>query len=222
MTETARRLAPPSLTEHVAPLDAGAHVVGRRLGSAARPAFALGRRPASSLATPARTNARRRCIPDAGDPRRRPATASALVTGGDDGRVVAAAARDGATRVSIADEKGRWIDARRAAAQAGPSPGRAGKTRSRARRQGPRQDVGARPRRARGLAFAPKGYRLAVSHYNGATLWFPNAEAQARVPRMEGLASRRHLVAGRALRRHLDAGERAARLAARRQGGTCA
>ena len=27
----------------------------------------------------------------------------------------------------------------------------------------------------RGLAFAPKGYRLAFSHYNGASLWFPNA-----------------------------------------------
>ena len=26
-----------------------------------------------------------------------------------------------------------------------------------------------------GLAFAPKGFRLAVAHYNGATLWFPNA-----------------------------------------------
>ena len=29
-----------------------------------------------------------------------------------------------------------------------------------------------------GLAFAPKGLRLAVAHYNGATLWFPNAEAK--------------------------------------------
>jgi WD40 repeat protein len=28
-----------------------------------------------------------------------------------------------------------------------------------------------------GLAFFPKGYRLAVSHYNGVTLWFPNARA---------------------------------------------
>jgi WD40 repeat protein len=28
------------------------------------------------------------------------------------------------------------------------------------------------------LAFLPKGFRLAVAHYNGATLWFPNA-AQA-------------------------------------------
>ena len=27
------------------------------------------------------------------------------------------------------------------------------------------------------LAFAPKGLRLAVAHYNGATLWFPNAPA---------------------------------------------
>ncbi len=27
-----------------------------------------------------------------------------------------------------------------------------------------------------GLAFAPKGFRLAVAHYNGATLWFPNTE----------------------------------------------
>src|SRR5207248_11690114 len=28
-----------------------------------------------------------------------------------------------------------------------------------------------------GLAFAPKGFRLAIAHYNGATLWFPNAAA---------------------------------------------
>ncbi|NNC00993.1 WD40 repeat domain-containing protein, partial [Corallococcus exiguus] len=34
------------------------------------------------------------------------------------------------------------------------------------------------PTTARGLAFAPKGYRLAISHYNGATLWFPNIEAK--------------------------------------------
>ncbi len=26
-----------------------------------------------------------------------------------------------------------------------------------------------------GLAFLPKGFRLAIAHYNGATLWFPNA-----------------------------------------------
>jgi len=29
-----------------------------------------------------------------------------------------------------------------------------------------------------GLAFAPKGLRLAVAHYNGVTLWFPNMAAE--------------------------------------------
>ena len=32
-----------------------------------------------------------------------------------------------------------------------------------------------------GLAFAPKGLRLAVAHYNGVTLWFPNMVATAEV-----------------------------------------
>ena len=30
----------------------------------------------------------------------------------------------------------------------------------------------------RGLAFLPKGYRLALAHYNGVSLWFPNAAAE--------------------------------------------
>jgi WD40 repeat protein len=29
-----------------------------------------------------------------------------------------------------------------------------------------------------GLAFAPKGFRLAVAHYNGVSLWFPNSDAK--------------------------------------------
>src|SRR5205807_1056811 len=28
-----------------------------------------------------------------------------------------------------------------------------------------------------GLAFAPKGLRVALAHYNGVTLWFPNMAA---------------------------------------------
>lgn len=31
------------------------------------------------------------------------------------------------------------------------------------------------PSSVRGLAFMPKGYRLAIAHYGGASLWFPNA-----------------------------------------------
>ena len=28
-----------------------------------------------------------------------------------------------------------------------------------------------------GLAFAPKGLRIAIAHYNGVSMWFPNAQA---------------------------------------------
>ncbi|MGH6935183.1 MAG: WD40 repeat domain-containing protein, partial [Methylocella sp.] len=35
----------------------------------------------------------------------------------------------------------------------------------------------AAPSSVRGLAFMPKGYRIAIAHYDGATLWFPNATA---------------------------------------------
>jgi WD40 repeat protein len=34
------------------------------------------------------------------------------------------------------------------------------------------------PSTAGGLAFAPKGVRLAIAHYNGVSLWFPKTEAK--------------------------------------------
>jgi WD40 repeat protein len=37
-----------------------------------------------------------------------------------------------------------------------------------------------------GLAFAPKGMRLAIAHYNGVTLWFPNAQAAPDVLEWKG------------------------------------
>jgi WD40 repeat protein len=36
------------------------------------------------------------------------------------------------------------------------------------------------------LAFFPKGFRLAVAHYNGATLWFPNASAKPETLEWKG------------------------------------
>ncbi len=33
------------------------------------------------------------------------------------------------------------------------------------------------PSSVRGLAYAPKGYRLAVAHYNGASLWYPSTQS---------------------------------------------
>ena len=44
------------------------------------------------------------------------------------------------------------------------------------------------PSSAGGIAFSPKGLRVAIAHYGGVTLWFPNAQAQPGDLRLEGLA----------------------------------
>ena len=92
-----------------------------------------------------------------------------LATGGDDGRVTAVDG-DGAVR-EIAAEKGRWIDA--LAMRGSSFAWSAGKTVS-ARDEAGALKTWSAPSSVRGLAFQPKGYRLAATHYNGASLWFPN------------------------------------------------
>jgi len=37
------------------------------------------------------------------------------------------------------------------------------------------------PSTVQGLAFFPKGTRIAIAHYNGATLWFPNTAASPEI-----------------------------------------
>lgn len=95
------------------------------------------------------------------------------VTGGEDGAVCRISA-DGAVE-KLAEEKGRWIDAV-ALGPDGVSAWAMGKTitardgKSRHRRwQAPTTPVS--------MAFLPKGYRLALPHYNGASLWFPATDA---------------------------------------------
>ena len=98
-----------------------------------------------------------------------------IVSGGDDGKVAATTA-DGNTTVLATDAKRRWID------HVATGPGgavawsagkqafvRAGKDAERA------LDLPSTPG---GLAFMPKGLRLAIAHYNGVTLWFPNAQTE--------------------------------------------
>ncbi len=93
-----------------------------------------------------------------------------LVTGGDDGRVVAMDA--GGAPDLIADEKGKWIDA--LALREGAVAWSAGRNVHARAAKGEVKSLDL-PSTCRGLAFFSKGYRLAASHYNGATLWFPNA-----------------------------------------------
>lgn len=96
-----------------------------------------------------------------------------LVTGGDDGRVVELRA-DGTTRV-LAEHKGRWID-RVALGPDGVVAYSAGKTAHVLQPKGEAKTLDV-PSTIGGLSFAPKGLRLAVAHYGGVTLWFPNAGA---------------------------------------------
>ncbi len=100
-------------------------------------------------------------------------TPTHLYTGGDDGLVVATDAAGTAVRVH--DAGGKWIDAV-AARPDGAVAWATGKTVAARDGKGTVRTT-AVASTARGLAFAPKGYRLAVAHYNGASLWFPNAEA---------------------------------------------
>ena len=72
------------------------------------------------------------------------------------------------------------------------------------------------PSTVRGLCLLPKGYRLALAHYNGVSLWFPNVAAEPTLLEWKGSHLDATCLAGRTLSRHLDAGECAARLAARR------
>ena len=98
-----------------------------------------------------------------------------IVTGGDDGRVVATDAK-GEFRVLASDEKKRWID-HVAVGPDGAVAWSAGKAASVTTRKGEVKSLEL-PSTVGGLAFAPKGFRLAIAHYNGATLWFPNAMAK--------------------------------------------
>jgi len=110
-----------------------------------------------------------------------------IISGGDDGKVIATNA-GGETRILASDAKHRWID-HVALGPHGVVAWSAGKSTFVQAKQ-PR-DFEA-PSTVGGIAFLPKGLRLAVAHYNGATLWFPNA-AHATPERFEWKGS--HLAA---------------------------
>jgi WD40 repeat protein len=98
-----------------------------------------------------------------------------IVTAGDDGKVVATAV-DMTTATIATDSKHRWID-HVAIAPDGTVAWSAGKESYVQPRKGDEPRMIVAPSTVGGLAFAPKGMRLAIAHYNGVTLWFPNAAA---------------------------------------------
>ena len=101
-----------------------------------------------------------------------------LVMGGDDGKLVALDPKGEVTLLAT-DAKRRWIDSV-ALHPDGAFAWSAGKTAF--VRSGKGEDKFFEvPSTVGGLAFAPKGVRLAIAHYNGVTLWFPNMAANAEV-----------------------------------------
>jgi WD40 repeat protein len=98
-----------------------------------------------------------------------------LVMGGDDGKLAALSAA-GEVTVLATDPKRRWID-NVALHPDGAVAWSAGKTAFLRTGKGEQKSFDASST-VGGLAFAPKGLRLAVAHYNGVTLWFPNMAAK--------------------------------------------
>lgn len=99
-----------------------------------------------------------------------------IVMGGDDGRLVELDAKGEVTELAR-DAKRRWIDnvALHGDGAVAWSVGKTAFVRS-----GKNEDKFFEvPSTVGGLAFAPKGLRLAIAHYGGVTLWFPNMAANA-------------------------------------------
>jgi hypothetical protein len=98
---------------------------------------------------------------------------ASVLTAGEDGGVARTGADGNVSTLS--DGKGQWIDA----LASGPDGAAAWSQGKRVTARSGKGEIKTTdfPSTARGLAFMPKGYRLVASHYNGASLWFPNASA---------------------------------------------
>lgn len=168
-----------SITEKVRPVAAGAAVVAAHfLDSTA--AFALAEETVLLVAA---DGGERRVAAHAGGILSAAGGGDRLVTGGDDGRVAAIDA-GGEARVLATDPKRRWID-QVAAGPGGAVAWSAGKNVFMRAGVGDERSADL-PSAAGGLAFAPKGLRLAIAHYGGASLWFPNASAPPQLLEWKG------------------------------------
>ena len=157
----------PSLADRVRRIEAGAPVVAVHfLGRT--PVFVLGE---ESLLFAGEEGERRVKI-HAGAILASAADDTRVVTGGDDGTLMETGIAGEPRLIATADQK-RWVD-QVALAPDGSLAWSAGKTAHVLTKKGEARSFEA-PSTVAGLAFAPKGLRLAIAHYNGATLWFPNA-----------------------------------------------
>jgi len=165
----------PSLTEKLVSFETGGEIVAVHFVRESA-AFATGEGEIAVAGdSEARVRAHRGAIlAAAGDGER-------IFTAGDDGRIVAVDIEGG--QETLADIGNKWID-QLALGPDGALAWSAGKTafvrgKKVERSLAVASTVG-------GLAFAPKGFRLAVAHYNGATLWFPHTDAKPETLEWKG------------------------------------
>jgi WD40 repeat protein len=106
-----------------------------------------------------------------------------LLIGGDDGKLVELNNK-GEVTVLATDAKRRWID-NVAVHPDGAVAWSAGKTAFVRSTKGDVKSLDV-PSTVGGVAFAPKGLRLGIAHYNGVTLWFPNMAAKPEMLEWSG------------------------------------
>jgi len=168
MTHTPAQV--PSVVDRTKPVAAGAPVVAVYfLGDKA--VFALGE---EALLFVAPDGAEQRVAIHDGGILASACDGARILTGGDDGKV-AITDSDGKSETLATDAKHRWID-RVALGPDGVVAWSAGKQAFVRTVKGEIKSLDL-PSSVGGLAFAPKGLRLAVAHYGGVSLWFPNAQA---------------------------------------------
>jgi len=160
----------PSVVDRAKPVAAGGPVVAVHFLKE-RAVFALGE---ETLLLVAPDGAEQRAAVHAGGILSVAADGARILTGGDDGKVVATNAKGESETLGI-DAKHRWID-RVALGPDGAVAWSAGKQACFRSAKGEIKSLDL-PSSVGGLAFAPKGLRLAVAHYGGVSLWFPNAQA---------------------------------------------
>lgn len=158
----------PSLADRVRPVAAGAAVVNVHFLKG-EPVFVLGEEHLLFAG-----DDEKRISAHAGGIMASACDGERLVTGGDDGRLVSTNAAGEAAEVAI-DDKKRWID-QVALGPDGAVAWSVGKVAHVRTGKGELKSWEA-PSTVGGLCFAPKGFRLAVAHYNGVSFWFPNAAA---------------------------------------------
>ncbi|MEI5667194.1 WD40 repeat domain-containing protein [Bosea sp. CCNWLW174] len=161
---------PVSLREHVVPVEAGEHVVGavwlkQTLALALADGRVLRWREGETQSVEAHGGGLL-CVASDG---------ARLISGGDDGRVVATSA-DGAPEELARDQKRRWIDAVTVSSSGSIAWNSGRNVHARDDKGRLRSiEVASTPQ---GLSLAPKGYRLAIAQMNGVLLWYPNTEAK--------------------------------------------